>query len=169
MDPVFDLTLRIALALLFLTAAGQKLRAPAAFREALAGYGLLPAAAAAPAAALVVAAELSAGGLLLWPAWRAAGPLAALLLLGVYGAAIAAGLARGRRGIACGCGGPAAQARNAVVALGASLCLVPVSPRGLLWIDAPTVAGGVAVLCALYASVNRLLADAGAYARVRAI
>lgn len=176
MDPVFDLTLRTALALLFLSAAWQKLRAPAAFREALAGYALLPQAAIAPAAAGVVATEIATGLLLLAPPARAAGPVAALLLLLAYGVAIAAGLARGRGGIACGCGGPAAQpplgvsllARNAVLALGAALCLLPVSVRPLVWIDGPTVAGGVAVLAALYASVNRLLADAGAFARVRA-
>ena len=176
MDPALDLLLRTALALLFLAAAWQKLRAPAGFRTALAGYGLLPQAAAAPAAALVVAGEIAAGTLLLWPAARNAGPFAALLLLALYAGAIGAGLARGRRGIACGCGGPAAQptlgpgllARNAVLAAGAALCLIPASPRPLSWLDGPTVAGGVAILAAVYASVNRLLADAGAFARVRA-
>src|SRR5207249_705697 len=127
MDPVVDLTLRTALALLFFVAAGHKLRDPGRFRATVAEYRLVPDRFAPPAAALLVAVEAAAAGALLVPGVRAAGLLAAAALLVVYGAAIAINLARGRWDIDCGCAGPAVRrpiggwlvARNAVLAAAA--------------------------------------------------
>src|SRR2546428_12304179 len=74
MDPVIDATLRTALALLFLVAAGHKLRDLGRFRATLAEYRLVPAGLVPLPAALVVGAEAAAARALLLPGARAAGP-----------------------------------------------------------------------------------------------
>jgi hypothetical protein len=175
MDPVFDSTLRAALALLFLVAAAHKLRDLGRFRATLADYRVLPGGLVAPAAALVVAAELGVATALAVPAGRALGFAGAAGLLAVYAAAIAVNLVRGRRHIDCGCTGPAARrrisgwlvARNAVLALVALAGLLPVVPRPLVWVDALTVAAATATLAALYAAADRLLALAPDLAALR--
>jgi hypothetical protein len=67
MDPVFDTTLRGALALLFLGAALHKLRAPGEFRATLAAYRLLPERGTRVAAAAIAGAELATGAALAGP------------------------------------------------------------------------------------------------------
>jgi hypothetical protein len=173
-DPAVDLALRLALALLFTGTAAAKARDLAAFRAAVAGYRLLPERVAPAAAAALVAAEVVVGAtLVIGP--RAGAALAAASLLALYGGAIATNLARGRRDIDCGCGGPGARLplsgglvlRNAALAAAALAGLAPVGARALVWIDALTIAGTVAALVALYAATNRLLAHAPALARLR--
>jgi len=171
MDPVVDLTLRTAMALVFVAAASHKLRDPGRFRATLAEYRLLP----EGLAPLVAVAEVAAAGALLVPGTRAAGLLAAAVLLLVYGAAIAINLARGRRDIDCGCAGPGVRrpisgwlvARNAALAAAALVGLAPVHPRGLVWVDAVTVAGATAALAACYASLDRMIAHASLLSRLR--
>src|SRR5438132_646514 len=175
MDPVIDVTLRTALALLFFVAASHKLRDLGRFRATLGEYRLLPGGLTPLAAIVVVAVEVAAAGALLVPGARAAGLLAAAALLVLYGAAIAINLARGRRDLDCGCAGPAVRrpisgalvARNAALAVLALAGLLPVRPRTLLWVDALTVAGATAALAAFYASLERVLAYAPALARLR--
>ncbi len=175
MDPVIDVTLRTALALLFFVAAGHKLQNLGRFRATLAEYRLLPAGLVPLAAALVVSVEVAAAGALLVPGARAAGLLSAATLLVVYGAAVAINLARGRRDIDCGCAGPAVRrpisgalvARNAALAALALAGLVPVRPRALLWVDGLTVAGATWALAAVYASLERVIAYAPGLSRVR--
>lgn len=176
MDPVFDLTLRAGLALLFLSAALHKLRAPAHFHASLAEYRMLPAP-TLPAFVLgLPLAEIATSVALVASPLGSVAPIAALLLLGLYSVAIAWNLGRGRREIDCGCSGPGLRqtlgagllARNAVLAVAALLCLWPVSPRPLIWVDAASVFGGTLVFAAVYESVNRLLASAPALARLRA-
>ena len=175
MDPVIDVTLRTALALLFFVAAGHKLQDLGRFGATLAEYRLLPARLVPLAAALVVAVEVAAAGALLVPGARAAGLLSAATLLVVYGAAVAINLARGRRHIDCGCAGPAGRrpisgalvARNAALATLALAGLVPVRPRALLWVDALTVAGATAALAAFYAALDRMIVFAPGLARLR--
>jgi hypothetical protein len=175
MDPVIEATLRAALALLFLAAAAHKLRDRRRFRATLAAYRLLPAALVPVAAALVPGVELAVAAALATPALPAAGPLAAAALLLVYAGAVAVNLARGRRHIDCGCGGPAARrpiggwlvARNAALAAAALAALAPPRARSLLWIDAVTVLGATAALAVLWVSLDRLLAAGPASARLR--
>jgi hypothetical protein len=175
MDPVFDLTLRTGLALLFLSAAFHKLRAPAHFRASLAEYRLLPARALPAGAAALPIVELATSVALLAPPLRIVAPIAALLLLALYSAAIAWNLGRGRREIDCGCSGPGRRqslgpgllVRNAALAGAALLCLVSPSPRPLIWVDAASVLGGTLVLAAVYDAANRMLASAPALARLR--
>jgi len=175
MDPVVGLTLRAALALLLLVAAVHKLRDPGTFRATLGDYRLLPDAVVPAAAGLVIGVELAiATALLVLPA---PGLRAAALLLATYAVAIAVNLARGRRHIDCGCGGPAARqpisgrlvARNVLLAAAACAGLAPVDPRPLVWVDALTVVAAAAALATLYATLDRMLADAPALGRVRGL
>ena len=175
MDPVADITLRAALALLFVAAAGHKLRDPGRFRATLADYRLLPTALVRAGAVLLTGAELVVAVVLAVPTLRAPGALAAALLLAVYGAAIAVNLARGRRHIECGCAGPAGRrpldgwlvVRNGVLVGVALAGLAPLRARSLTWVDVLTVTGATAVLAACYGSADRLLASAPALARRR--
>ena len=175
MDPVLETTLRSALALLFLVAAAHKLRAPTVFRSQLAAYQLVPERATGALAAADVAGELATGLGLLDSPLRLMAAVAALVWLSAYSFAIALNLVRGRRDIDCGCSGPAFRqpltpwllVRNALLIGVATACLVPVRGRALLWVDSVTVLGGVAVLAALYAASNRMLANAPALARLR--
>jgi hypothetical protein len=170
-DPAIDLTVRAALALLFLVAAAHKLRDRAAFRATFAEYRILPEA----IGTLVPLAELAVAVLLLVPAASALGEIGAAALLLLYGAAVGVNLARGRRHIDCGCAGPYARrpigggivVRNALLAAAALAALLPVSPRPLAWIDALTVGGAVLALAALYLATDRLMAHAPALARLR--
>jgi hypothetical protein len=170
-DPAIDLTVRAALALLFLVAAAHKLRDRAAFRATFAEYRILPEA----IGTLVPLAELAVAGLLLVPAAGALGAIGAAALLLLYGAAVGVNLARGRRHIDCGCAGPYARrpiggglvVRNALLAAAALTALLPVTPRPLAWIDALTVSGAVLALAALYLATDRLMAHAPALARLR--
>jgi len=166
MDPVIALALRASLTLLLAGAALAKLRDVRGFAAAVAGYRLLPAALAGPAAAGFVAVELAlAAGLWLGPL-RSASALGAAALLTLYGVAIAVNLARGRRDIDCGCGGPlgrqtlseALVLRNLVLAGAALACSLPVAPRALAWLDLLTLGAAVGAAAALFAASNVLLA-----------
>jgi len=175
LDPAVDATLRVAFALLFLAAASHKLRDFGRFRTTLGEYRLLPVALVPLGAVLVVGVEIDAAVALLASVGRAPGPVAAAGLLVLYGAAIAVNLARGRQHIDCGCAGPAVRrpisswlvARNAVLAAAALVGLAPVRPRPFVWVDALTVVAATATLAALYVSLDGLLAQAPALARLR--
>jgi len=170
-DPAIDLTIRAALALLFVTAAAHKLRDRAAFRATFAEYRILP----ETVSAVVPLAELAVAALLVVAAASALGKIGAAALLLVYGAAVGVNLARGRRHIDCGCAGPRARrpigggivVRNALLAAAALAGLLPVTARPLAWGDTLTVSGAVLTLAALYLATDRLMAHAPALARMR--
>lgn len=174
LDPVAAGALRAALALLLLSAARHKAKEPVRFGAALAGYGLLPARALPAAHWALAACELAIGAALLVPGTGSLPALAAAALLGLYAGAMLLALAAGRRGIACGCGGPAGDlplgpalvARNGVLAAGALAAALPVVPRTLVWIDALTFAGVVAAAGILFAAAELSLEQA---ARGRAL
>lgn len=171
LDPAVDLALRASLALLLVAAALHKLRARAAFRAALEGYDLLPAWALSAAAALLPALELAIGAALAARVEAAAIAAAALLL--VYAAAIGANLRRGRGDIDCGCAGPARHVplawplvfRNLAAAAAALALALPTSTRALVWIDAATIAGAIAVLALLRLALDTAVSNS---ARLRA-
>jgi hypothetical protein len=167
LDPAVGLALRLGLAALLLAACAHKLRDPAGFRRAVAGYRLLPARGVGAAAAGLALAELALGGGLLLPAAAARAALGTAALLALYAAAIGVNLARGRRGIDCGCAGPGARrplggglvARNGVLALAALAAALPPTPRALVWLDGVSVAAGVALAALLYLAVDAALAQ----------
>ena len=165
-DPALAGVARGALALMLGAAALAKLRDARAFEGAVAGYALLPARVVPVAARTLPGLELAAAAALLAPGLGPAGAALAAALLGLYSAAIAQSLARGRRDIDCGCFGPAARvplgggllARNAVLLGLAALAALPVTPRALGPADVPALAGGAAAVALLHAAASQLLA-----------
>lgn len=168
-DPAVQAVLRAACALLFATAALDKLRDPRGFREALGGYRLLPSTWLAPTAIGLPFAELATALALATPGLAGAGAAAGAGLLVLYAAAIGVNLLRGRRTIDCGCGGPGGRKpigsalvwRNAGLVAALLLAARPSSPRVWTWLDGVTLVAGVTTLALLYAALDVLLANRG--------
>lgn len=133
MDPLLSLAAGFFCAGLLLGAGWHKLRAPAAFRRALAGYELLPAFGLPVAARLLPLLEIALGAALLFPATRPTAAALACALFLLYALAMGVNLLRGRRGMDCGCsfgaraGGLTAfmPLRNLLFALTAALAAAP--------------------------------------------
>jgi hypothetical protein len=164
LDPAIGALLLACLALLFASAALHKLRNLAHFTEVLRAYRVLPED-AVRLASLVPLAELAIAAGLVAPATRFGAALAGAALLLVYAAAIGVNLGRGRRELACGCGGPDDArpiapwmvARNLTLALLLGVTLLSWRERPLLATDAITVGGGAVVAILLYVCLDRLL------------
>lgn len=171
LDPALHAILRSVLSLLMIWAAAHKLRDVASFRAAVAGYGLLPQRVVAPAAGLLVAAESGIAVALWIPALATVAALGAAGLLAVYTGAIAVTLARGRA-VDCGCLGAAGARpvsgslilRNMALIVAALLLALPAGERPLTWVDGVTTTAGVVALAVLYGALDRLLAQAAAFA-----
>ena len=156
MDPVVTLLARLGLALLFAVAALHKLRDRQRFEGIVADYRLLPDALVPVTAVGLPAAEIALAVGLLASVTAPGAALAATGVLAVYSVAIGVNLARGRRDIDCGCGGPGQAlhpwllGRNAVLA---GVCLVaalPVAGRPLTGVDLVTLALGLVALALLW-------------------
>src|SRR5579862_6991362 len=156
-DPAVGALLAGALALLFVSAALHKLRGLARFAADLRAYRVLPEGAAALAWVLPLL-ELTVGaGLLVRSSRRGACAAGAALLL-VYAIAIAINLLRGRRDLACGCGGPDDRRpiaawmvwRNLALAALLGALLLPWGARSLGGADALTIGAGTIVTALLY-------------------
>lgn len=164
LDPAIGMLVAGCFALLFATAALHKLRALAQFTALLRAYRVLPET-AAPLAAIVPLTELAVALALLLPAARTAATLAGAALLTVYAAAIGVNLLRGRRDLACGCGGPDEArpiapwmvGRNLLLAALLAGTLIPWAGRALSATDGLTVGAGMAGATLLYAAIDRLL------------
>lgn len=163
-DPALGALLAGAFALLFASAAFHKLRSPRRFAELFRAYRLLPAG-LTRLWWLVPVIELMTGAGLLASASRAgACTTGAALLLG-YAAAMAVNLNRGRRDLACGCGGPDERRaiaewmvwRNVMLAALLGAMLLPWGARPLAAADALTVGAGTVVAALLYMSLDQLL------------
>ncbi|MBR8303110.1 methylamine utilization protein MauE [Burkholderia dolosa] len=176
-DPVIATSAQAGAAAAVLLGAFAKLRAPAAFRDALAGYRLLPDALVAPAAFAIPLAEALGAAALLFRDTRTAAAFGLIALLFAFAAALATNIVRGRTDIDCGCTGFAAgrAASNAdaprrigwlhvgrvllLVALVATALFEP-DPRAVVWFDYLTLFFSVPlIVCALLA-VDGLLANA---------
>jgi uncharacterized membrane protein YphA (DoxX/SURF4 family) len=164
LDPAIGFLLTSCCALLLASAALHKLRALPRFAALLRAYRVLPGA-MTPPAVLVPLLELTLTVALLVPLTRRAAAGAGAALLVVYAGAIALNLARGRRDLACGCGGPGDArpiapwmvGRNLLLAALLGATLLPWQPRALLATDLLTIGGGVAVATLLYVSLEQLL------------
>lgn len=164
LDPAVGWMVALSLGLLLGLAAVHKLRDPARFRSALAGYRLLPEASLGTAAVGVIGIELAAAVLVVLPAARPIGGLIAAGLMAAYGAAIAVNLLRGRTRIDCGCLGFGKSeriawwmvGRNLVLAAAALAIRLPTGARTLEALDWVTVAGTVAGIAALFSAASRL-------------
>ncbi|RQQ04951.1 methylamine utilization protein MauE [Burkholderia stagnalis] len=95
-DPVLATGAQAGMAIVVLLGAAAKMRRPAAFRDALGGYRLLPDALTAPAAFALPLAEAFGAAALLFPDTRTigAGVLVALLLAALAATAFAEPAAR---------------------------------------------------------------------------
>jgi len=163
LDPVFGMLLLGAFALLFGSASLHKWRNLQRFDEVFAAYGLVPPALRPLARGVPLLESAIALGLLGSASRRIACTGGALLLL-CYAAAMAVNLRRGRRDIACGCGGPDERRpiapfmvwRNGLLALALGVTLAPWTTRSLQATDWATIAFGIAAAAAVYACVDRL-------------
>ncbi|HEX4270724.1 MAG TPA: MauE/DoxX family redox-associated membrane protein [Rhizomicrobium sp.] len=94
---------QVCVGLVFIVAGAQKMRHWSILRGVIANYRLLPEEMVAPAASLLPLVEAITGiALLSGVAWPQA-QLAAILLLGLFAAAMAINIERGRSHIDCGC------------------------------------------------------------------
>jgi uncharacterized membrane protein YphA (DoxX/SURF4 family) len=98
------LSLALSLGGVFAASSVAKLRKPRAFASVVAGYALVPAAAAPLVAALVIGTELFLACALLTGVLLDAALWVAAAVLLVFGAAVAVNLRRGRH-VTCGCFG----------------------------------------------------------------
>ncbi|MGH8132210.1 MAG: MauE/DoxX family redox-associated membrane protein [Steroidobacteraceae bacterium] len=162
-DPAVGALLVGCFALLFASAALHKLRGFARFGAVLRAYQVLPEG-AARLAGVVPVLELSVAVGLLAGAPRTFATLAGAVLLVCYAGAIALNLGRGRRDLACGCGGadqerpiaPWMVWRNCGLALLLAAQLTSWTGRPLLATDALTIGAGMAAAALLYMSLDRL-------------
>jgi hypothetical protein len=105
LDPLVILIASGVLIALFVRAIWHKLSDFDVFKASFADYEILPQALVAPAALILVLAEAAIVVGLVIPMTRSAAAIGAVLLLLLYGGAIAVNLRRGRYMIDCGCGG----------------------------------------------------------------
>jgi uncharacterized membrane protein YphA (DoxX/SURF4 family) len=171
-DPAVAALILLCIALLFSSAAIHKARDLQRFSEIFTAYGLIPLPPRWPLAPAVPLLEaLVAIGLLL----KAARPVAVyvgIALLLAYAVAIAVNLSRGRRDLACGCGGPDERRpiapwmvwRNILLAALLAVTMLPWSMRSLALTDLVTIGGGTAACALVYLSVDRLLGRVGQWA-----
>jgi hypothetical protein len=167
LDPAFGYLIIVGIALLFASAAVQKLRSPAHFAEIFAGYRLLPEAAARRLAWLIPCIELAVAAALLWEPGRRMAVISAAAVLIAYASGLGVNLFRGRLDLDCGCGAAhdrrALSAwmiwRNLLLASVLGLAALPWSPRACGLTDLLTVMAGLMACAALYAAIDRLLGD----------
>ncbi|KVQ78670.1 methylamine utilization protein MauE [Burkholderia multivorans] len=185
-DPVLATSAQAGAAAVVLLGAVAKLRAPVAFRDALAGYRLLPDALVGPAALAIPLAEALGAAALLFPDTRAAAAIGLIALLLAFAAALAANILRGRTDIDCGCTGfagvravPGADASGApasgdgtprrigwphvarvllLVALVATALIAP-DTRAVVWFDYLTLFFSVPLIVCALLTVDVLLAN----------
>ena len=158
LDPLVEATFTLFLVMLFASASAGKFRALVEFEGVVGNYRLLPAAMVRPAAISLPVAELGVALLLLVPATRGFGGIAAAELFVLFAAAMGINLLRGRREIDCGCFRTAHRqylttwhlVRNAVLALFAVALALPAAPRGIGPVDLGLAALGAVALYLVY-------------------
>ena len=113
----------------------------------------------------VIAFEAVLAAALLVPQYAVMAAATCAALLTVYSSAIALNLARGRRDLDCGCLGPAGRqpisgwllVRNSLFIAGSLAATMPSTGRSLLLVDAISIAGALAVLALLSATLDALI------------
>ncbi len=164
-DPAIGLLLVAAVALLFASASAHKLRDLRRFDEIFAAYRVLTPLARWHLPRAIPFMELAVAAALLLDRSRPYAAVAGACLLAIYAAAITVNLRRGRRDLACGCGGPDDRRpiapwmvwRNVVLALALSAALAPWTARPLNFTDAVTVIFGVLTLALIYLCIDQLM------------
>jgi hypothetical protein len=162
-DPLLPLVISTSLALLFFMAARHKLSDNRRFEAQLAAYRLVPDSVLGVTAKALPWLEMSLVFLLLIPITRPFAASVAAALLVIYALAMAVNIRRGRSEIDCGCGDKPQSLsvmlliRNAVLASGALLLVIPVIERSITTVDLLFVALFTAVLAMSYLMVEQLV------------
>jgi uncharacterized membrane protein len=164
-DPAIGLLVVATLAVLFASAAVHKLRDLKRFDEIFSAYGLLPATVRWRPSWVVPLLEVGVAVGLLIDGSRFYAAATGVLLLLAYAAAIAINLRRGRRDLACGCGGPDERRtiapwmvwRNVVIALALASAPAPWTGRPLSLTDAVTVIFGLLTISLVYLCIEQLM------------
>lgn len=175
MDPAIGLLMVGAIALLFASAGAHKLRDLQRFDEIFSAYGLLTSVAPWHLSRAIPILELAVAAGLLFDASRPYAAGVGIVLLSAYAAAITINLRRGRRDLACGCGGPDERRpiapwmvwRNVVIAVALAGTLAPWTTRAFGLTDAVTVIFGLLTLALLYLCIDQLMGYAQRSARLR--
>jgi Methylamine utilisation protein MauE len=165
LDPAVGLLLVAAVALLFGGAGVHKLRDLQRFDEIFAAYEVVPAVSRLRLSWVVPALELAVAVGLLIDGARLYASLVGIVLLLAYASAIRINLRRGRRDLACGCGGPNDRRpiavwmvwRNIIVALVLVGTLAPWGTRPLGITDAVTVVFGLLTSALIYLCIDQLM------------
>ncbi len=168
-DPAIAALIVACIALLFAGGAIHKVRDLRRFDEIFAAYGLLPLAARLRLSRAVPFVEALVAAGLLFDVSRIAAACVGVVLLLVYAVAITVNLLRGRRELACGCGGPDDRRpiapwmvwRNVLFALVLFPVMLPWSPRPLGLTDMVTIGFGTATCALVYLCLDRLLGRTG--------
>ncbi len=164
-DPAVAILIVVCAALLFGVAAWHKLRDARLFEEIFAGYGVIRVRARWRISRLVPLIEAAVAAAVLFPPTRKLAVIVGALLLLMYAGVIALNLHRGRRDLACGCGGPDERrtiapwmvGRNLVLTLALLASLLPWASRGLELTDAVTIGFGAMTAAVAYSCIDRLL------------
>jgi hypothetical protein len=154
-----------SIALLFASAGIHKLRDLRRFDEIFSAYGLVPGLARWRMSWVVPILEVGVAiGLLIDACRPYAGAIGMVMLWG-YAAAIAVNLRRGRRDLACGCGGPDERRpisawmvwRNILISLALAVALQPWTSRPFSFTDGVTIVFGLLTIALIYLCTDRLL------------
>ncbi|HEV7447809.1 MAG TPA: MauE/DoxX family redox-associated membrane protein [Steroidobacteraceae bacterium] len=164
-DPAIAALVVACTALLFAAAAIHKLRDLRRFDEIFAAYGLLPLAARLRLSRAVPLLEAFVAVGLVLDVSRNAAARVGIVLLFAYAGAITVNLVRGRRELACGCGGPDDRRpiapwmvwRNILFAIVLFPVMLPPGPRPLELTDMVTIGFGTATCALVYLCLDRLL------------
>lgn len=142
LDPLIVLIASGVLIAVFVRALWHKLSDFPVFKALFADYEIIPANLVAPVSLVLVLAEAAIVFGLVIPVTRQAAAIAAILLLAIYGLAIAINLSRGRYTIDCGCGGSGQGlswflvARNVILVFIAGLAFASPDARDISFTDA---------------------------------
>ncbi|PCE32419.1 MauE/DoxX family redox-associated membrane protein [Burkholderia ubonensis] len=183
-DPVLATGAQAGTAIVVLLGAIAKGRRPAAFRQALGAYRLLPDALTAPAAWALPLAEALGAAALLFPATRTLGAIVLVALLLVFAAGLAINILRGHTDIDCGCSGFAATrsatqadaprgigwfhvARVLLLAALAATAFAESTVRPVVWFDYLTLFFSVLLIVCALLTVDVLLANVPRLAHLR--
>lgn len=159
--------LALAIGLVLIAGAFDKLRDWQAFRAAVANYRVVPSLLVGAAALALPLAEVIAGVALLVDALRIAGAWLGVAVIGIATVGVAVNVLRGRTHIDCGCGGVEGRQRLSWALVTRNVVLVALLALGAQ-VPAPIVTGlagnatlAIAALAffALFAAASQLVAN----------
>ena len=176
-DSAIGMLIVACVALLFVGAAVHKLRDLPRFEQIFSSYALMTGLARSRISRAVPIFEMVVAAGLLVDVCRPYAGSAGIALLSTYAGAIAINLRRGRRDLACGCGGPDERRpisgwmvwRNVVISLVLAVALQPWAGRPLAFTDGITIVFGLPAIALVYLCGDRLLGYSQRAAQLRSL